>query len=277
MEIKRICQIYFSPTGTTEKVVQAVSAALADDLDVKSFIYDFTLPQARTSFPQLAPTDLVLFGCPTYAGRLPNLLLKYLDTIDGSGAIAVPIVTFGNRAFDNSLIELRNILEAHGFHTIAAAAFACEHSFSTTLGAGRPDADDLAEAATFAHAVTGKLAALAALDTLPAPIAVDGDAEAGYYQPRDRHGVFIDIRKVKPLTSDACDQCGLCAAACPMGAIDPSDVTKVPGICIKCGACIKKCPQSAKYYDDTGYLYHKEELEAMYGVRRAANSFYLSF
>ena len=117
MEIKRICQIYFSPTGTTEKVVQAVSAALADDLDVKSFIYDFTLPQARTSFPQLAPTDLVLFGCPTYAGRLPNLLLKYLDTIDGSGAIAVPIVTFGNRAFDNSLIELRNILEAHGFHT----------------------------------------------------------------------------------------------------------------------------------------------------------------
>lgn len=277
MKIKRICQIYFSPTGTTEKVVQAVSAALADDFDIKSFIYDFALPQARTSFPQLAPTDLVLFGCPTYAGRLPNLLLKYLDTIDGSGAIAVPIVTFGNRAFDNSLIELRNILEAHGFHTIAAAAFACEHSFSTTLGAGRPDAEDLAEAATFAHAVIGKLAALAALDTLPAPIAVDGDAEAGYYQPRDRHGVFIDIRKVKPLTSDACDQCGLCAAVCPMGAIDPSDVMKVPGICIKCGACIKKCPQSAKYYDDTGYLYHKEELEAMYGVCRAANSFYLSF
>ena len=222
---------------------------------------------------------LLVFGLGVccFAAARDGLDKTMQHTIDGSGAIAVPIVTFGNRAFDNSLIELRNILEAHGFHTIAAAAFACEHSFSTTLGAGRPDADDLAEAATFAHAVTGKLAALAALDTLPAPIAVDGDAEAGYYQPRDRHGVFIDIRKVKPLTSDACDQCGLCAAACPMGAIDPSDVTKVPGICIKCGACIKKCPQSAKYYDDTGYLYHKEELEAMYGVRRAANSFYLSF
>ena len=275
MEIKRLYKIYFSPTGTTERVVCAVAEALTDDLGIESFLYDFTLPGARGSFPRLAETDLVLFGCPTYAGRLPNLLLKYLDTIAGSGALAVPIVTFGNRAFDNSLIELRDILEAHDFHTIAAAAFSCEHSFSTTLGAGRPDAEDLKEAETFAHAVTGKLAALATLNTLPAPIAVDGDAEAGYYQPRDRHGVFIDIRKVKPLTSVSCNQCGLCATVCPMGAIDPQAVSQVPGICIKCGACIKKCPQGAKYYDDAGYLYHKEELEAMYGTRRAANSFYL--
>ena len=143
MEIKRLYKIYFSPTGTTERVVCAVAEALTDDLGIESFLYDFTLPGARGSFPQLAPTDLVLFGCPTYAGRLPNLLLKYLDTIAGSGALAVPIVTFGNRAFDNSLIELRDILEAHDFHTIAAAAFSCEHSFSTTLGAGRPDAEDL--------------------------------------------------------------------------------------------------------------------------------------
>lgn len=209
-------------------------------------------------------------GCRT-------LLLKYLDTIDGSGAIAVPIVTFGNRAFDNSLIELCNILEAHGFHTIAAAAFACEHSFSTTLGAGRPDADDLAEAAIFAHAVTGKLAALAALDTLPAPIAVDGDAEAGYYQPRDRHGVFIDIRKVKPLTSDACDQCGLCAAVCPMGAIDPSDVMKVPGICIKCGAASKNARRAPNTMTIRAISIIRKSSKLCTGVRRAANSFYLSF
>ena len=70
MEIKRICQIYFSPTGTTERVVCAVAEALTDDLGIESFLYDFTLPGARGSFPRLAETDLVLFGCPTYAGRL---------------------------------------------------------------------------------------------------------------------------------------------------------------------------------------------------------------
>lgn len=96
MEIKRICQIYFSPTGTTEKVVQAVSAALVDDLDVKSFIYDFTTaakpapPSRSLRRPTLCCSAVrpMQDGCRT-------LLLKYLDTIDGSGAIAVPIVTFG--------------------------------------------------------------------------------------------------------------------------------------------------------------------------------------
>ena len=68
--------------------------------------------------------------------------------------------------------------------------------------------------------------------------------------------------------------CGMCAAVCPMGAIDPSDITQVPGICIKCGACIKKCPGRARYYDDPGYLYHKSELEELYS-RRAENAFFL--
>ena len=275
MEIKRIWKIYFSPTGTTQKVVDAVAGCLIGSFETESPVYDFTLPDARRSFPALGEQDLVIFGCPTYAGRLPNLLLRYLDTIAGNGALAVPIVTFGNRAFDNSLIELRDLLYTHGFHPIAAAAFSCEHSFSDTLGAGRPDDADLEEAENFAYAISGKLIRSAAFGQPIGCIEVDGDPNAGYYQPRDRHGVFIDIRKVKPLTDSRCDHCGLCASVCPMGAIDPQDPAQVPGICIKCGACIKKCPQGAKYYDDAGYLYHKAELEAMYGARRAENSFYL--
>lgn len=55
-----------------------------------------------------------------------------------------------------------------------------------------------------------------------------------------------------------------------MGSISKEDVKTVIGICIKCGACIKKCPVKAKYFEDAGYLYHKNELEAMY-QRRVEN------
>ena len=275
MKIRKVWKIYFSPTGTTKKVVTLLAEETAAILGAPMDEYNFTLPSARQNFPKVESGDLVIFGMPTYAGRLPNLMLKYLATISGNGAMAVPVVTFGNRAFDNSLIELRNILESHDFHTVAAGAFSCEHSFSTELGAYRPDWEDECEIRDFAHRIAEKISAGKAEQIAISAIEVPGDPEAGYYQPRDRKGTFIDIRKVKPVTGSKCVNCGVCARVCPMGAIDPSDVTSVPGICIKCNACVKRCTRDAKFFDDKGYLYHKEELEAMYGGDRAENSVFI--
>lgn len=82
---------------------------------------------------------LSVFGTPVIAGRVPNVLLKYLADIRGNGALGVPVVLYGNRNYDDALIELRDIMEAGGIRTIAAGAFIGEHSFSKVLGAGRPD------------------------------------------------------------------------------------------------------------------------------------------
>lgn len=272
MQAKRVWAMYWSATGTTKCVVTAVADRAAQAFHVPVLEYDFTLPEARQGTPDFAPDDLVIFGTPTYAGRVPNVLLKYLATVQGNGAAAVPVVTFGNRAFDDSLIELRDILADNGFVPFAAAAFVGEHSFSTTLAAGRPDADDLAQAVQFGAQVAARAAEVEA-DT--PPVAVPGRAreERTYYQPRDRAGNPVDIRKVKPKTSEACDDCGLCAKVCPMGSIDPENVREFTGICIKCGACVKKCPKGAKYYDDPGYLYHKTELEEGYRRRTAVSLF----
>lgn len=275
MEFKRIWTIYFSPTGTTKKVVSALSESISSHLPYEPFkdSYDFTLKPARSSFPNLSQEDLVIFGMPTYAGRLPNLMLKYLDTIQGNDATAVVVTTFGNRNFDNSLIELRDLLEDHGFHTVAAAACSCEHSFSYELGVGRPDSQDLEEITTFGKKVAEFL------PQATTPVAVPGipkeENHGGYYQPRDRQGVFIDIRKVKVLTDLAhCSNCLTCITSCPMGTADPFLPSDQQGVCIKCGACVKKCPTGSRFYGDPGYLYHKTELEEMY-ARRADNWFSL--
>ena len=46
-----------------------------------------------------------------------------------------------------------------------------------------------------------------------------------------------------------------------MGAIDPADVSSVPGTCIKCQACVRKCTKRAKYFDDEAFLSHMKMLE----------------
>ncbi|MEG0391398.1 MAG: ferredoxin [Anaerovoracaceae bacterium] len=253
---------YFTGTETTKKIVTTI----AQTLDPNYIDDDFSSLNRRQTPLTYAPGDVVIFGVPVIAGRVPNLLLKYLDTIEGNGAFAVPIVLYGNRNFDDSLIELRDILEKGQLKTIAAGAFVGEHSFSKTLGKGRPDADDMEIARLFGRRIAKILQEGSYGNT---PVLVDGTPYPyrGYYQPRDRKENPIDIRKVKPLTNAQCDDCKLCAEICPLGSIDFEQVSNISGICMKCCACVKRCPKGAKYYDDPGYLYHQQELEEIYQRR----------
>lgn len=272
MSIATVHAVWFSGTGTTEKTVCRIAHALAVRLGAQYAEYSYTLPDARKKELTIPAGDLAVVGCPTYAGRVPNLLMPYLrDMVHGAGALAVPVALFGNRNYDDALMELSQLLSGNGFTCVAGAAFVGEHSFSRTLGAGRPDAADETEMDAFSAAVADKLLRG---DTTAATMG-GCDPIRPYYTPRDRHGNPINILKVKPKTDmSKCTRCGWCAAHCPMGSIDPADPAQVPGTCIKCCACVKGCPADAKYYDDPGYLYHKSELEEVY-ARRAGNEIFL--
>ena len=180
----KIYSMFFSGTGTTQKVVLTLAGQLSELLGCPTETLDFTPLGARNQPAVFTADDLVILGVPVIAGRVPNLLLKYLDTVRGGGALGVPVVLFGNRNYDDALIELRDIMERGGFRTIAAGAFAGEHSFSQTLGKGRPDADDLREVQEFARRVAEKVRA----GEPASPIEVRGETPLRpYYTPRDRH------------------------------------------------------------------------------------------
>lgn len=49
------------------------------------------------------------------------------------------------------------------------------------------------------------------------------------------------------VVTDKCEQCGICVAGCPVGAIT-EETTKSeihPDICIECGTCFDNCPFEA--------------------------------
>ena len=270
---KKINTLYFSATGTTEKIVTGIAEKIAKNYGGKFTIsnVDFTLPEARKNTFSFDKDDLVIAGIPVYAGRVPNVLLKFLNTISGNEATAVAVVLYGNRDYDDALIEFKDILEANGFNVIAGGAFIGEHSFSTTLGANRPDEQDMAAVSDFAAKIYDKTKTAG---ENPAVVVRGHKPYREYYRLKDQNGNPVSILKVTPKTNNDCIDCKLCAEVCPMGSIDSDDVSKITGICIKCCSCIKKCPVGAKYFDDENYLWHKHELEVEFtGMRREPECF----
>ena len=267
--IQRIVAVYFSPTRTTQTVTTALAQQLAETLGCPYEEIDITTPAQRRAVLQFSETDLVVFGAPVYIGRMPNLISPYFKTLCGHGAWAVPVAVYGNRAYDDGLIELRDILEEDGFRLIAAGAFVGEHTFSRILGAGRPDHKDLECIREFATGIAQHLSLLA--NRLVGKLNVPGTPYpyAGFYPATDQQQKRIDIRKALPQTdASKCNRCGLCATLCAMEAIDPNDCSQIIGKCIKCGACLKRCPQGAKYFDDPQYLSHLQLLEEKFSSRR---------
>lgn len=264
--------MYFSPTGTTKKVVVGITKKISENIGRERTInyIDFTLPGVRINPVSFSEQDIVIIGVPVYAGRVPNVLLNYLNSIKDNNALAIPVVVYGNRNYDDALIELKDILESNGFKVIAAGAFIGEHSFSTTLAKNRPDEKDMTVADDFANQIHRKITTQAEFQTL----VVEGNQPyRKHYMPKNKEGSPVDIRKVAPKTNINCNDCKLCVNVCPMGSIDGEDVSKFNGICIKCGACIKKCPTQAKYYDNEDYLRHKQELEIEFAFRREPELF----
>lgn len=242
MDIHSAKLIYFSPTQTTKKVVEAIAQGLRA-LTVEHV--DITKPGGELHTIGEVHDDLVVIASPVYGGRIPVDVISRLQWVKGKNAPVVVVVLYGNRAYEDALLELRDLALAAGFKPVAAGAFIGEHSFSnsvTPIAAGRPDRDDLRKAEEFGKMIRNKLSNISGISEI-LPLHVPG---AFPYKERK---LSSDI---SPVTQDdLCNRCEECAAVCPTAAISCNErIMADKTACIRCCACIKCCPTGARVMDD---------------------------
>jgi ferredoxin len=241
MEIKKVNLVSFSPTRTTKKVLQEISKGLG--LDSENDL-DFTLLQ-NPEETTVTADELTIFGVPVYGGRVPSEAKRRLQSISTKGAPAVVVVSYGNREFEDALLELKDIVQENGFSILAGGAFIGEHSFSISekpIAQNRPDATDLSKAAQFGVQIREKVDGLSSLPGLP-PLTIPGNNP---YKPSKPGSGISPITK-----QDDCTVCNECATVCPTHAIDSKNPQITDGeACILCCACVKNCPSGARVMEN---------------------------
>jgi len=223
-----LVQIVFSPTGGTQKVVDTMSAGFADN------IKKVDLSDAAADFASISldKENVALIAVPSFGGRIPALAAERLAQIQGNHARAVIVVVYGNRAYEDTMVELHDIATQCGFRVIAAVSAVAEHSIMHQYAAGRPDKQDALELKGFMKKISEKLLS---------------DDEGSFAIPGNRPYKKAGSVPLVPKANGSCTSCGLCAENCPAQAIrkETPQITD-KSKCISCMRCVAYCPQSAR-------------------------------
>lgn len=219
--------IAFSPTGGTQKVADIISGAW----EGASELIDLTEPAFDGNSVSIGSDDLVLIAMPDFGGRAPAVAVERLRSINGNGARCAVAIVYGNRAFEDGLVEMADAARDAGFRVIAGVAAIAEHSIMHQFATGRPDARDAEQLAEFGRAIAQLTDG--SIDALPA---IPGD------RPYKKAGAVPLV----PSVNKRCTKCGTCADTCPVSAIERETFKADGDVCISCMRCIKVCPVDAR-------------------------------
>lgn len=224
-----VVQIVFSPTGGAQKVADIITAKWGNPVQK----IDLSDIQTDFSTVSLSQEDIVVIAVPSFGGRVPALATQRLEKIHGNQALCVLVCVYGNRAYEDTLIEMNDTAQKCGFRIVAGIAAIAEHSIMHQYATGRPDAQDTKELEDFADKIFAKTHNSSSISTPKIP---------GNHPYKKAGGAGL-----VPKATRKCNNCGLCAQNCPAGAISAENPQKTDSKkCISCMRYVAQCPQSAR-------------------------------
>lgn len=211
---------------------------------------DLTRRKFRKKKTYFGKKDLLLAAAPVYGGQLPQLLEPLFENLKGDCTPCILMAAYGNRHYDDTLAQMKKILEDRGFICIGAIACIIPHIFSENLGTNRPNEADEQEIRRFAVEIKKRLDA-------------EDWKKEGYKALSIPGNPTPEPKEMKPMQKifqrELCIGCQACVQKCPANAIDMDTLTVDESKCINCMRCGKICPADARTFDASGVKKYLED------------------
>ena len=242
----RIFLIYFSQTGNTHKLTEALARGF------RSEGHSARVSQMQDSVPDEAlGSDLVGFGSPCFSSHAPTPVKGFLRSLPPMPGLRTFVFSTTGGASGRVLYDLSSVLHKKGANVLAGfkAPGEVHHPAPHMSGrrSGRPNAADLAAAERFSVSLLEHVSNRDSGTPTDSPKPLR-PTRPGFYEILGTLNTDRMVRFLMPAPTPLmgiCDQCGWCVDACPMNNISLGSAPMLGDRCIRCYRCLTGCPSGA--------------------------------
>lgn len=231
--------LYYTGTGNSAHVAKRLGALLHDEVE------DLLERLREQNHESLYSDDAWVIVTPTYAWRIPHIVMNWLEKTELVGSRSVYFVMTCGENIGSAGKYAEAFCRRRGLNFRGCKAVVMPENYIAMF-----DAPDEAEARRIVAAAEPVIADIAAKIAGGEMLTQTGGKTDGLLSGVVNRGFFALWVKDRRFTvSDACIGCGLCERVCPMKNVSLKDGRpNWNGRCTHCMACITRCPKHAIEY-----------------------------
>jgi len=246
--------LYFSPHGSTRKILDAVSKGISDaGFNTVMFNSGEYIKTGRQEelYSILSEYSLLITGTPVYAHHIPPLFEEFLSGLPPveKEKSAAMVCTYGDISSGVALSQLAGLMDKKSYRLMGGMKAVSEHCLTfqggAPIGSGRPDSEDIKIAQQFGSLIAERmkkndLKSFKQSDFRDKSLLIRV-LDATVFNMKTTVKMMPQIK----VSSSLCAKCNTCADSCIAGNITVDDFPKFSDNCISCFRCVRVCPNNA--------------------------------